>query len=66
MNHNIEEWLMAALCCDAAPEFRARNLFDEAYSGPEQRRRENYRLNKNPRPRILVADTKLPDIAVAA
>jgi len=43
MNHNVEEWLIVALYCDTAPEFRAnRNVFYKAYSGPEQRRRAQH------------------------
>ena len=68
MNHNLEEWLIASICCDAAPEFRANQpLFSEAYSGPEQRRQLDLGLKKLPRRRkMLVMETKLPETALAA
>jgi len=67
MNINIEEWLIVALYCDVAPEFRvAQNMFDEAYSGPEQRRRVQHRLNRDSSRIMRSVDTKHPDTALAA
>ena len=67
MNYQVEEWLVVALCCDAAPEFRAaHNLFSEAYSGPEQRQRIGHRLSKNSNRQRPVAAAKRLDIALAA
>ena len=67
MNQNIEEWLFVAMHRDSAPEHRATHkLFDEAYSGPEQRRRVEYRLEKDFRPRMRVAEPKQVDTALAA
>ena len=69
MNHSVEEWLIVALCCDAAPEFRSQHLFSEAYSGPEQRRYVDLRLNRSPRRStrmIPVAQARRADTALAA
>ena len=67
MKQNSEERLIVEMSRDAAPEFRTRhNLFDHAYSGPEQRRRVEYRLEKDFRPRMRATATELPDTALAA
>ena len=66
METNVEEWMIVALYCDTAPEFRAaQKTFDEAYSGPEQRRRMPYRLLKPIEQRVPVADARA-DTALAA
>lgn len=60
METNVEEWMIVALCCDTAPEFRAvQKTVDEAYSGPEQRRRTPYRLQK-------MIDHRLPAVTARA
>ena len=66
METNVEEWMIVALYCDTAPEFRAvQKKFDEAYSGPEQRRRMPYRLQKPIEHRVPVVNERA-DTALAA
>ena len=67
MNRNIEEWLFVAMYRKSAPEHRTtQKLYGEAYSGPEQRQRVEYRLEKDFRPRMRVAEPRQLDTALAA
>ena len=66
METNVEEWIIVALYCDTAPEFRSvQKTFDAAYSGPEQRRRMPYLLHKYSDHRLPPASSRA-DTALAA
>jgi hypothetical protein len=67
MNHSVDEWLFVALHRDTAPEFRTVQYFcDEAYSGPEQRRRLQDQLSRDPGRRITPVYANRQDTALAA
>ncbi len=67
MEPNVEEWLIFALNCDVVPEFRlAHTMCDEAYSGPEQRRRVRYLPSKVSAVKPRIAQVKRADTALAA
>ena len=67
MIHTVEKWLRGELHRDPAPEFRAaHDMFDKAYSGPEQRRRVKHRLGKDRRRVAGAAAAKQRDSALAA